>query len=147
MNHKAFEYGVLVQNALVKDLKQKPQNQRTALLGTIVKIEGVLGGRMFAVRFLKEDGETWESSKFCCEQGLVVSVSEQFWPLLAAVSSLLERVKLAKNPVLCQQLMEICIDTVVGFLEFGEVVLGTVKFIGNIKSIGKGFGIRLHVSN
>lgn len=146
MSHRSFEYGILVQNALVRDLQQNAQSQRTALLGSIVKIEGVLGNRTFAIRFLKDDHETWESEKYCCEQEKVVSVAETFWPHLTAINSPQERVKLAKNPDRCEQLMQISIGSIVGYLHFDEVLLGTVKYIGNVIGRGKCYGIRLHVS-
>ncbi|KAB0798491.1 hypothetical protein PPYR_09484 [Photinus pyralis] len=145
MSKHTFDYGILVQNALVKDLQNKPQNQRTALLGLIVKIEGVLGNKTFAIRFLKSDNsEHWESNKFCCDQSIIVPVNENLWPYLASVSSPQERVLLAKNPNRCEQLMQTPINGVVGFLDFGQVLLGTIKFKGNIKGIGKGFGIQLY---
>ncbi|KAF5282823.1 hypothetical protein FQR65_LT02820 [Abscondita terminalis] len=144
MNKRTYEYGILVQNALVKSLQAKPQNQRTALLGTIVKIDNSLPNRFLAVRFLKDDSDSWETDKFICEQSIIVSVTENVWPYLASVSSPQERVQLAKNPEKCEQLMQISVNSVVGFLDFGGVLLGTVKYIGNIKGIGKGFGIQLY---
>ncbi|KAK4879570.1 hypothetical protein RN001_007716 [Aquatica leii] len=144
MNKRTYEFGILVQNALVRGLPAKPQNQRTALLGAIVKIDSVLANKSFAVRFLKDDSDSWETDKFSCDQSIIVSISENLWPYLASVTSPQDRVLLAKNPAKCEQLMQISVDTVVGFLDFGIVLLGTVKYIGNIKGFGRGFGIRLH---
>lgn len=141
-------FGVLTENVVVtnlsKNINQNFQNQRSALLGTIVKIESVLGNNNVGVRFLK-NLETWESDSFSCPRESIVNVDEQIWSFLAAIVSPLERVKLAKNSKRCEKLMQIKKDMVVGFEDYKDVYLGTVKYIGLVKGIGKCFGLQLHV--
>ncbi|KAK5641403.1 hypothetical protein RI129_009950 [Pyrocoelia pectoralis] len=146
MSKRTYNYGILTQFVVVIDVVNKPQNERTGLLGSIVKIEGVLGNNTFKIRFLKDDhSENWESNKFCCKQSVIISVKENVWPYLASVRSPQKRIQLAKNPNLCEQLMQIPIDGKVGILYFGVVLVeGVLKFKGYIKGLGKGFGIRLH---
>lgn len=76
----------------------------------------------------------------------VIGIHEKLWPFLAAVSSSIERVKVAKNKDLCKKLLHLSTDMVVGFKDTNAVCLGTIKYIGNVKGIGKCFGITLHVS-
>ncbi|KAJ8931320.1 hypothetical protein NQ314_015782 [Rhamnusium bicolor] len=142
MSSKEMKYGIFVQNVLLKDLS-KVQKQRTALLGQIVIIASKLADRNLAVRFLKE-GDTWESTHFCCSQDSVVPICEQLWPYIATITSPQERVKLAKNKSLCEKLKKISKDTVVGFIDTTDVHLGTVKYMGTVKGIGSCIGIELH---
>ncbi|KAF5297689.1 hypothetical protein FQA39_LY12020 [Lamprigera yunnana] len=144
MNKRTYDYGILIENVLVKDLQPKLQSQRTVLLGSILKIDAVIGNKMFVVRFLMDDSESWETNKFSCEQRTVTPVSETVWPYLASVSSPQERVLLAKNPLKCEHLMQISVGAIVGFSDFNCELMGTVKYIGHIKGMGKGFGIKLH---
>lgn len=137
-------YGILTKNELIVE-STKGQNKRTALLGQIVKIDCVLENQEdYNIRFLK-DVDTWESTSFTCPMQSVESVDERFWTFLAAVTSPKERVKLAINKQRVSKLLQITTDVVVGF-NGDEVYLGTVKFIGNVKGMGKCFGIQLHVS-
>lgn len=142
MNRRRYEYGVIRQNCLM-------QAKRTALLGTIVKIEGANedDDRMFWVKFLKDDMQTWESVKFQVKKDDVALVCEELWPFLAAVSSQLERVKLAQDRERCGRLMQLTKDMVVGFYDnsTSTVLLGTIKYIGMIRGVGRGYGIQLHV--
>ncbi|XP_065164082.1 ubiquitin carboxyl-terminal hydrolase CYLD [Atheta coriaria] len=135
-------YGILTKNELIVE-STKGQNKRTALLGQIVKIDCVLENQEdYNIRFLK-DVDTWESTSFTCPMQSVESVDERFWTFLAAVTSPKERVKLAINKQRVSKLLQITTDVVVGF-NGDEVYLGTVKFIGNVKGMGKCFGIQLH---
>lgn len=146
MSERTSEYGVIVKNVLLTEVTSKnANNPRTVLLGTIVKIETILGGKNLCVRFLK-DGETWESTTFLCSRDDMVFIEEKLWPYLAAVVSPQERTKLAKNKDKCNKLLQVAKDMTVGFADYNDVYLGTVKFIGNVKGMGKCFGIQLHVS-
>ncbi|RZB73458.1 CAP GLY domain containing protein, partial [Asbolus verrucosus] len=142
MSTKDFKYGIFIQNELMKELKQG-QNQRTALLGQIVKIEAILGGGNVAVRFLK-DSETWESTTFCCRQQSIVSVNEKLWPYLYAVTSPQERVKLAKNKERCDKLSNITKDITVGFIDTDQILLGQIMFLGMVRGMGHCVGLKLH---
>ncbi|EFA04206.1 Ubiquitin carboxyl-terminal hydrolase CYLD-like Protein [Tribolium castaneum] len=142
MGTKDFKYGIFIQNDLMTEMKQG-QNQRTALLGQIVKIEATLGGGKYAVRFLK-DAETWESTTFVCRQQSIVPVNEKLWQFLYAVTSPQERVKLAKDKERCDKLANITTDITIGFKDTDGVQLGQIKFLGVVRGIGHCVGIKLH---
>lgn len=97
------------------------------------------------MRLLKE-GETWESLTFSVPKDHIIPVHEKLWPFLAAVSSSFERVNLAKDSARCEKLKQLSTEMVVGFRNVTGADLGTIKYIGNVKGIGKCFGIQLHVS-
>jgi hypothetical protein len=142
MGTKDYKYGIFIQNELMRELKQG-QNQRTALLGQIVKVEAILGSGNVAVRFLK-DAETWESTTFCCRQQVIVDVDEKLWPYLQAVTSPQERVKLARNKEECHKLSNITKDITVGFKDTGGIHLGQIMFLGLVRGVGYCVGIKLH---
>lgn len=143
-------YGIIIENTILNDLSSVKndslQNQRTALLGTIVKIESVLGNNYVAVKFLKE-GETWDSTLFHCLRDNVVFVDDKVWAFLSAVPSPQDRVKLARNKKRCDKILQLSKEMVVAFSEYKDTPLGTIKYIGNVKGMGKCFGIQLHVSS
>ena len=143
-----YEYGILTKNALLKDINKEnvTLNQlQTVTAGQIVKIESILAHKKYAVRILK-DGETWGSTIYLCSGDSLTSVDEKFWQFLSAIVSPIERVKLGSNQARCEKLSHICKDMVVGYTSMEDVHLGTVKFIGNIKGMGKCIGLHLHVS-
>ncbi|XP_063922733.1 ubiquitin carboxyl-terminal hydrolase CYLD isoform X3 [Zophobas morio] len=142
MGTKDYKYGIFIQNDLINEMKAG-QHQRTALLGQIVKIEAILGSGKMSIRFLK-DGETWESTTFCCRQQSIVEVHEKLWQYLYAVTSPQERVKLAKNKERCDKLSNITKDITVGFTDTDGVQLGTTRFLGKVHGVGHCVGIKLH---
>lgn len=143
MNSKDIKYGILVQNVLLKEIPKG--DQRTALLGQVVLIDGELGKGIIGVRFLTE-GNTWEPNRFSCPQENVAVISEKLWPYIASITSPQERVKLVKNKPLCDILKNIGKDMVVGFMDTNDVHLGTVRYMGAVKGMGYCFGIELYVS-
>lgn len=147
MGSKEKEYGVFLKNALlkVKDVRDKGQPQRTALLGQVVIIEEKSDGNV-SVRFLKDSGESWECTQFLCSEDHIVYISEKLWPFIASIVSPQDRLKLAKNKNLCDKLKTITKDMVVGFSDTKDVYLGKVKYIGAVKGMGHCYGIELHVS-
>lgn len=142
MSDRNSEYGIVTKNALL--LEVKSQSSRTILLGTVFKVETVLDAKTLYVRFLK-DGETWESVTFLIARDDVAFVHERLWSFLAAVTSPKERVKLALNTKKCRKLIDISVDMTVGFDDHNDIYLGTVKYKGNVKGMGKCFGIQLYV--
>lgn len=147
MGSKEKEYGVFLNNALLKlrDVKEKSQTQRTAMLGQVVIIDEKSQGTV-SVRFLREGGDSWESTQFLCPVDHIVHISEKLWPFIASIASPQDRLKLAKNKNLCDKLKTITKDMVVGFADTKEVYLGKVKYIGAVKGMGHCYGIELHVS-
>lgn len=97
------------------------------------------------MRLLK-DGESWESLTFSVPKEHIIGVHEKLWPFLAAVNSCFERVNVAKDKNRCEKLMQLGTEMVVGFKDVNGAYLGTIKYIGHVKGIGKCFGIKLHVS-
>lgn len=139
-----MEYGIFLCNDLLKDYP-KGQQQRTALLGQVVIIDGKLPNRTIIIRFLKE-GETWETAQFFCSEDSVIRICEKLCFFIASIVSPQERVKVAKNKSLCDKLKTISNDMTVGFSDTKDIYLGTVKYIGVVKGMGHCFGIELHVS-
>ncbi|XP_072377151.1 ubiquitin carboxyl-terminal hydrolase CYLD [Diabrotica undecimpunctata] len=142
MSSREKEYGIFICNDLLKDLPKGLQ-PRTVLLGQIIIIDGRIGERLLAIRFLKEF-DNWETITYSCSEDNIVRISDKLWPFIASVSSPQERVKLAKNRNLCEALQRVCTDMVVGFTDINDIQLGKVKFIGVVKGIGYGYGIELH---
>lgn len=144
MNPK-YEYGLVTENVVLieQNKHESVNNQKTVLLGQIVKIDGILK-ESYAVRLLK-DGESWDITTYICPSTVLISVDEKLWPFLASVASPQERVKFARNRLRWQKLLQITEEMVVGVAMVTDVCLGTVKFIGNVKGVGKCFGIQLHV--
>lgn len=143
MSERNTNYGITIKNTLLCELQSKTQ-QRTILLGTIFKVETILGGNNLHVRFLK-DGDTWDSVTFLCSRDDIVFISDKVWPYLAAVTSPKEKVKLAQNPKKCKKLMDINTDMTVGFEDHTNTYWGIVKYKGHVKGMGKCFGIQLFV--
>ncbi|KAK9686915.1 CAP-Gly domain [Popillia japonica] len=143
MNPK-YEYGLVTENVVLieQNKHESVNNQKTVLLGQIVKIDGILK-ESYAVRLLK-DGESWDITTYICPSTVLISVDEKLWPFLASVASPQERVKFARNRLRWQKLLQITEEMVVGVAMVTDVCLGTVKFIGNVKGVGKCFGIQLH---
>lgn len=94
-----------------------------------------------------KDSESWESGTFAVERDCVIGIHEKLCPFLAAVTSPMEKVNMAKDKKRCEKLMHLGVEMVVGFKEANVVLLGTIKFIGSVKGVGKCFGIKLHVSD
>lgn len=147
MGSREKNYGVFLKNALLKlkDAKDKKQTQRTARLGQVVIIDDKLEGIIY-VRFLKDSGDSWESTQFLCPEDCIVQISEKLWPFIASIASPQDRLKLAKNKTLCDKLKTISKDMVVGFADIKDVHLGKVRYIGAVKGMGHCYGIELHVS-
>lgn len=125
--------------------KNQNSTDRTVLLGQVLRIESELDDKNIAVKLLKQE-ETWDSGTFCASKENVVPVHDKFWPFLAAITSPMERVKVAQNKDRCKRLMQIAKEMTVGFSDMDKVYLGTVKHIGVVKGMGKCVGIKLHVS-
>lgn len=142
MSERNSEYGITIKNALLREIRNK--SDRTIFLGTIFKVETIVGGQNLCVKFLK-DGETWESNVFICPRDHVTFITENLWPYLAAVTSPKERVKLALNPKKCKKIMDVVENTTVSFIDDDKGYIGIVKHKGNVKGMGKCFGIHLHV--
>lgn len=142
MSERNTDYGITIRNTLLNELLSK--TQRTILLGTIFKVETIVGNNNLHVRFLKEN-ETWDSVTFLCSRNDIVFINDKLWHYLAAVTSPKERVKLAQNPKRCMKLMEVNVDMTVGFEDYANIYWGVVKFKGHVKGMGKCFGIQLFV--
>lgn len=138
-------YGVLLKNCILRDVSSKRQEPRTVLLGQVVRVENELKDNRLLVRLLKE-GETWDSSTYGCNKTDIVLMHENLWQYIAAVNSPIDRVKLAKNKSKCEKLMQISEGSTIGFCDMDNVYLGQIRFIGNVKGMGKCVGIQLHVS-
>lgn len=147
MGTKEKEYGVFLKNALLKlkDVRDKSQSQRTAMLGQVVTIEEKSNGNV-SLSFLREDGLSWETTQFICSEDHIVYICEKLWPFIASIVSPQDRLKLAKNKNLCDKLKTITKDMEVGFSDTKDVYLGKVKYIGAVKGMGHCYGIELHVS-
>lgn len=145
MNSKETEYGIFEKNELLIECT-KEQTQRTALLGQIVKISAILGNGNVAVQFLKEE-EIWEPEQFYCSQNKILPIDVKLWPFIASITSPQERVKLVKNRELLDKLKRLTKDEVIGFTDTNDVLLGKIRYIGNVTGIGKCYGIELHVTN
>lgn len=145
MNPK-YEYGIITENTVLNEQNKHESlnHQKTIFLGQIVKIDAILKAS-YAIRLLK-DGESWDTITYICPANALISVDEKLWPFLASVVSPQDRVKLIRNKARCQSLLQITEERVIGISLTNEVSLGTVKFIGNVKGVGKCFGIQLHVS-
>lgn len=146
MGARECVYGIFQRNDLLKDAV-RGESARTVLLGQICIIEGFLKDGALQVRLLK-DGATWDSHTFMCEsEQVVVPICDQLWPYIAAISSPQERVKFARDKVLCEKLRMVELGATVGFMDATDVKLGTVRFKGNIRGLGYGFGLELNVSS
>lgn len=140
-----YEYGIITENELLSEHNkcESINNKKTVFLGQIVKVDAILKSS-YAVRLLK-DGENWDTTTYICPAKVLISVDEKLLPFLSAIPSPQEKIKLARDKARYQKLLQISVDMVVGVSLPKDVRLGTVKFIGNVKGIGKSFGIQLHV--
>ncbi|ENN80893.1 hypothetical protein YQE_02682, partial [Dendroctonus ponderosae] len=130
-------------NDLLKDTV-RGESARTVLLGQICIIEGFLKEGVLQVRLLK-DGATWDSHTFISDsEQVVIPICDKLWPYIASISSPQERVKFARDKVLCEKLRMVDLGTTVGFIDSTDVKLGTVRYKGNIKGLGYGFGLELN---
>lgn len=139
------KYGIFVRNDMVSEFS-KAQGLRTVRLGHICMIEGVLKNGLLHVRLLK-DNETWESQTFITKtEECVLQIPPKLWQYIASIVSPQDRVKFARNKKLCDKLSLVCVDMVVGYSDLHDVKLGRVRYKGQIKGHGWGFGLELHVS-
>lgn len=140
-------FGVLTSNVLVEEVlpkdTKKANNQRTLLNGAIVRIERTLPDGNYIVRCLKADRDSWETNQFNCPKNKCYLVPEELYQFLAAVESPLERVKVATNKERHEKLLLITVDMVVAYTDEDNILLGMVKYIGKVPSIGLCYGIQL----
>lgn len=141
-------FGIVINNALVEEVDHensaKQNTQRTLINGTIIRIERDLPDHTYQVRCLKDDRDNWDTSQFKISIEKCHLIPEKLWQFLAAVQSPLERVKLAQNKERYEKLLLISVDMVVAYSDDDNVLLGTVKHIGKVKSIGWCYGIKLY---
>lgn len=148
MNRKESSFGIAKENILVSGISNTRSNeQRTVLLGSIVKIESVLENSNLAVRFLDKQSSGFEEAVFRCHSCEVWLVSESLWPLLQAVPSPMLRVDLASSPTLHNQIASLKVGCGVEVLHNKIFYKGVIKYIGAVQAMGAGsvFGLELLV--
>lgn len=148
MSRKENKYAVTKVNTLVHGINSTRINdQRTALLGTVVKIENILGNGNVSIRFLDKTSAAFEETTYCCKQNELVSIAENLWPLLVAIPSPMIRNELAANTSLCDQLVSMKNGTSVEVLHNKTFYMGIIKYIGPVQAMGAGsfFGLELLV--
>lgn len=149
MSRKDNKYGIAKQNILVQGLSNiRSNDQRTALLGSVVKIENILANGNITVRFLDKTNAQFEEFVYHSKLSEIIPVAEKLWPLLIAMPSPLERVAVASNVNLCDQLVALRIGSNVEVLYSKIYYNAIVKYIGPVEAMGGGhyFGLELLVS-
>lgn len=148
MSRKDNKYAVVQVNILVYGMSTaKLKEQRTALLGTVVKVESILGNGNVAIRFLDKNSSSFKDATYCCKQSELVSVAESLWPLLIAIPSPMCRKDVASNIALCDQLISMTKGTKVEVLHNKIFYMGYIHYIGPVQAMGPGhfFGMELLV--
>lgn len=148
MSRKDNKYAVAKVNILVRGLNNtRLSEQRTALLGTVVKIENILGNGNVAVQFLDKTNTAFEDLSYCCKQSDLTPIAENLWSMLLAIPSPIIRGELAANTSLCDQLSSMQPGTKVEVLHNKTFYMSYIKYIGPVPAMGAGsyFGLELLV--
>lgn len=139
-------FAVAKENILVNGLMRQNE-QRTVILGSIVKVEGPLDAGDVCVRFLDKTNNHFEDVTYCCQSSKLATVPDTVWPLLLGVPSPMVRAELASNPQLCDQIASMRVGTIVEVLHNKIFYNGVIKYIGPVQAMGAGsvFGLELLV--
>lgn len=146
MSRKEFKYGISKTSILVHGFtnNQKPDD-RTAIVGSIVKIEGTIGNGNVIVRFLEPTSLEFEDSKYYGKQIDFIPVAEKLWPLLVAMSSYMERVSVAAHSELCDILVNLSINSKVEVLHNKIYYSAVIRYIGPVETMGAGHFLGLEL--
>lgn len=148
MSRKESNFAVAKANLLVTGIGNVRLNeQRTVLLGSIVKIENILENGNVAVKFLDKANNHFEDSVYCCKLADLELVAESLWQLLLGIPSPMIRTDLASNSSLCDQIMSLKVGCNVEVLHNKLFYKGVIRYIGPVQSMGVGsvFGLELLV--
>lgn len=124
--------------------------------GMLVKAVGNVNEDALRVQvYCKNKGDIWYQTEWKCHRIDLLSVSGWIWHLLCAVSSLEDRLRLAKNKQFCKDVENIKPNTKVWFCPDSDVsssnfstYLANVTYIGAVRELGDGyyFGLDLLVT-
>lgn len=148
MSRKEFKYGISRNSILVHGLTNSHNSdERTALLGSVVKIEGTIGNGNIIISFLEATSLTFEDSKYYGKQSDFIAVSEFLWPHLIAIPSPIDRISVATNSELCDHLLKISVNSKIQVLYNKNSYPAIVKYVGPVVAMGTGFffGLQLMV--
>lgn len=144
MSSQSSQYGIFIQNYVVKD-NTNSQNERSVFLGQMCVIEAVLANSAIQIRLMIDDESLDTQTYTILRDNIVVLVPSKLRSYVASIVSPQERIKLAKNKNLCEKLSQVSINSMVGFTTTSDVKLGKVRYMGPVKAIGFCFGLELHV--
>ncbi|XP_017774296.1 PREDICTED: ubiquitin carboxyl-terminal hydrolase CYLD isoform X1 [Nicrophorus vespilloides] len=140
MESRQCYYGILLENDLVHEY-DKSDRPQSLLLGQIIKIESHLSSQHCLIKVIQKDRIL--VTNFVCSIESILYIDEKLWPFLQSVVSPQDRVALAKSKERCQSLMDIKLNSIVGCNLNNEILLGEVKYMGEVKGIGTCYGIQL----
>lgn len=150
--HRVLQYYVANNNAiLVRIFGTCDVNISTLLRGMLVEALENLEENTLRVRVTDTNGcMTWCGTEWRCHKYDLIPVSQKTWQYLLAVSSPEQRVRLAKDKALCEQIKDITVNDRVWYCADSDnrtKEIAFVKYIGPVTQLGSGdyFGLDLLV--
>lgn len=146
----------VVSKAMYDRLIDHGMNKLTLLKGSLVHVESKISDEIYTIKVLRFAGSTYdediERHKWLCGADRLLPVNEILWPLLEAVSSPIDKVRILKDKSLRNELCSIEVGSMVEVLCTGGNTLrapetAVVRYKGPISKRGHGtyFGVELLV--
>lgn len=99
------DYCIVSENVVAKNLRIK--TEQTLKMGTLVKVKNFRKGPNVMVIDLENQTNSSEETVFLCQSKALVYIDEQILNLIIAVSSPIEKIRIAKDRNLCRELCSI----------------------------------------
>lgn len=120
-------------------------------LGMLVEALEDLKENSLKIRVIDTESKIWCGTEWRCHKYDLIPVSYKIWQYLLAVQSLQERVQLATDEVLCEQIKDISVKDRVWYCydpNKHSKELAFVRYIGPVTELGLGyyFGLELLVN-
>ncbi|KAG7207483.1 hypothetical protein KM043_009115 [Ampulex compressa] len=139
-----LQHYVAKQNAILICLSGKCQvNINTLCLGMLIEALGNLKDGTLRVRVKDIAGsEIWQGTEWRCHRFDLIAVSPEVWRFLLAVSIPQERVRLASDKQLCEDVKNLSVNDTVWYCPDHSrhtKELAIVKYIGPVSQLGQGY--------
>lgn len=150
-------YCVVAENTVVQKCDSNSNQDRiTLFMGSLVHVNQKISDKVYYVKVVSYEGslydESHEKHQWICPADRLLPIDEVVWPLLEAVSSPQERVKILRDKTLCNELCSIKVGSLVhvyctGGNKLSAPETAVVKYKGPVAKKGPGtyFGVEILV--
>lgn len=150
-------YCVVAENTVVQKCDSSSSKDRiTLLMGNLVLVNHKISDKVYYVKVVIHEGSSYDEScekhQWICPAERLLPIDEVVWPLLEAVSSPQERVRILMDKGLCNELCSIGVGNLVhvyckGGNKLSAPETAVVKYKGPVAKKGPGtyFGVEILV--